>query len=75
MRRRPIVKAKTPYPLIISGFGNWSERFEAGIRAAIIGAAPDAKIAFGYDYPDLDDLGTTTGWRTRSRRIGRRHRV
>jgi|GEM_PF-6655967 len=52
VRRRPIVKARTPYPLIIGGFGTWSERFEAGVRAAITGNAPNAQIMFEYDYPD-----------------------
>ena len=38
--------------MIIGGFGNWSERFETGVRGAITGVAPDAQIMFEYDYPD-----------------------
>ncbi|GAA4901901.1 hypothetical protein LX16_0333 [Stackebrandtia albiflava] len=54
VRRRPIVRARTPHPLIIGGNGDWDERFEAGVRAAITGVAPDAVIMFEYDYPDFD---------------------
>lgn len=53
--RRPIVKGRTPYPLIIGGFGNWSQRFEAGVRTAITDVAPDAEIMFEYEFPDLED--------------------
>ncbi|MFF7446682.1 MULTISPECIES: hypothetical protein [unclassified Streptomyces] len=39
-------------PIIISGFGKWSERFEADATEAIRATAPDARIELEWGYPD-----------------------
>ena len=46
------VVAETPYPLIISGFGQWSEDFEADLRAAVATVAPDALVDLAWHFPD-----------------------
>ncbi|SDL79216.1 hypothetical protein SAMN05216298_0036 [Glycomyces sambucus] len=49
----PSVTARSePYPIIISGFGRWSPRFERDIDQAIHAIAPSARIALDWGFPD-----------------------
>ena len=42
----------TPYPLIISRFGAWSEEFEADLRAAVATVARSAVVDLAWRFPD-----------------------
>lgn len=46
------IAGATPYPLIISRFGSWSEEFEADLRAAVAAVAPDVGVELAWDFPD-----------------------
>ena len=42
----------TPYPLIISRFGAWSEEFETDLRTAVANAAPSAAVDLAWHFPN-----------------------
>ena len=46
------VVGETPFPLIITGFGQWSEAFEADLTAAVAAVAPAAEVELAWDFPD-----------------------
>ena len=46
------VTARTPYPLIISGFSRWRGPFEDTVRETVRRVAPDAVVTLDWDYPD-----------------------
>ena len=39
-------------PIIITGFGRWSEQFESDVAKVIGAVAPKARIDLNWDYPD-----------------------
>ncbi|MEU6250425.1 hypothetical protein [Glycomyces sp. NPDC047010] len=47
-----LTASSEPYPIIISGFGKWSTRFEHDIKTAIHTAAPHARIRLDWGFPD-----------------------
>ncbi|MGH8879840.1 MAG: hypothetical protein ACRD0P_21230 [Stackebrandtia sp.] len=43
------------FPVVISGFGGWSDRFVPALTDVVAKVAPNAKLKVWFEYPDDED--------------------
>lgn len=49
------VEGYSQFPVVISGFGEWSDRFVPAVEAVVAKVAPTAKAEVWFQYPDDED--------------------
>ncbi|MFM9373669.1 hypothetical protein [Streptomyces sp. Da 82-17] len=49
------VFVESDYPIIVTGFGEWSERIENAARRTVHALAPTAEVSVRWSFDDEDD--------------------